>query len=41
MIFVKYIIHALGSLWRNKLRSSLSILGIVIGISSVTFMMGL
>jgi len=41
MIFFKYIVHALGSLWRNKLRSSLSILGIVIGIASVTFMMGL
>jgi len=38
MIFIKYIIHALGSLWRNKLRSALSILGIIIGISSVTFM---
>ncbi|MGE4443557.1 MAG: ABC transporter permease [Candidatus Altimarinota bacterium] len=41
MRFLKYFIQALDALWRNKLRSTLSTLGIVIGIASVTIMLAL
>lgn len=41
MRIIKYFINALGSLWRNKLRSALSTLGIVIGIASVSIMLAL
>lgn len=41
MRFLKYFIQALDALWRNKLRSTLSTLWIVIGIASVTIMLAL
>ncbi|MDP5039029.1 MAG: ABC transporter permease, partial [Candidatus Gracilibacteria bacterium] len=41
MIILKYFINSLDALWRNKLRSALSTLGIVIGVASVSIMMAL
>jgi len=41
MNILKYFINALDSLWRNKLRSALSTLWIVIWIASVTIMLAL
>lgn len=41
MRFLKYFIQALDALWRNKLRSTLSTLWIVIWIASVTIMLAL
>lgn len=41
MNVIKYFINALDSLWRNKLRSALSTLWIVIWIASVTIMLAL
>jgi ABC-type antimicrobial peptide transport system permease subunit len=41
MKILRYFTNALYSLWRNKLRSALSTLGIVIGIASVSIMMSI
>lgn len=41
MWIVKYFLQAIDALWRNKLRSALSTLWIVIGIASVSIMMAL
>ncbi|MBW7954203.1 ABC transporter permease [Candidatus Gracilibacteria bacterium] len=41
MRFLKYFLYAIKILWKNKLRTSLSTLGIVIGIASVTIMLAL
>ena len=41
MKLLKYFLNALDALWRNKLRSALSTLWIVIWIASVTIMLAL
>lgn len=41
MKIIKYFVQSIDALWRNKLRSALSTLWIVIGIASVSIMMAL